>query len=106
MDKQLLKAYIKTIVEDEVKKILPEMLSEAISEIKEMQSLQESSTSSKKTFDKGKLSKMMGISQEQPSAKSSKPYLLPEGASPNVDPEVAAALNKDYSQIMKALKIV
>lgn len=105
MDKQLLKAYIKTIVEDEVKKILPEMLSEAISEIKEMQGINESVPNPKKTFDKGKLSKMMGIGVGEKSANSQKPYLLPEGAPPNVDPEVAAALSKDYSQIMKALKI-
>jgi hypothetical protein len=36
MDKQLLKAYIRTIVEEEVSRILPQMLSEAVSEIKQL----------------------------------------------------------------------
>ena len=36
MDKQLLKAYIRTIVEEEVQRILPTLLSEAVSEIKQL----------------------------------------------------------------------
>jgi hypothetical protein len=36
MDRQLLKAYIRTIVEEEVQRILPEMLSEAVSQVKRL----------------------------------------------------------------------
>jgi hypothetical protein len=102
MDKQLLKAYIKTIVEDEVKKILPEMLGEAIAEIKGMQSIQENTSTSKKPkFDRGRLSELMGIGFDEPAQNR-----LPENAPKNADPEVVAAINKDYSAMMKKMGIV
>jgi hypothetical protein len=112
MDKQLLKAYIKTIVEDEVKKVLPELLSEAISEIKNIKNLQENTQPNavmkKPTFDRSKLAEMMGLQYENNTllaTTNSMPSPLPENIPRDVDPEVVKAVTRDYSALMKKLNI-
>lgn len=111
MDKQLLKAYIKTIVEDEVKKILPELLGEAVSEIKQLSEIKPSSPPSTKkpSIDKGRLAELMGISYDGQTLRATTNGMavpLPENVPRDVDPEVIKAVTKDYSQLMKAMKLV
>jgi hypothetical protein len=104
MDKQLLKAYIRTIVEDEVKRVLPEMLSEAVQQVKQ---LSESNTSqptksSKPAFDRKRLAELIGYDGETLVANTSA-VPLPANAPTDVDPEVIKAVTKDYSAVMKKL---
>lgn len=113
MDKQLLKAYIKTIVEDEVKRMLPELLAEAVSEIKQLSENKSSTTSAqqkKPTVDRNKLAELMGIKYDGETLRATSTDTvgsrLPENAPRDADPEVIKAITRDYSQIMKAMKIV
>lgn len=111
MDKQLLKAYIRTIVEEEVKRILPELLSEAVAEVRQ---LSEQSTrpiaQPKQKVDRSKLAAMMGIDYDGQTLRATSTdriaTRLPEDAPPDADPEVVKAINKDYSQLMKKMGIV
>lgn len=110
MDKQLLKAYIRTIVEDEIKRVLPEILSEAVAEIKQ---LSENTTSQRSSFtqqqrpklDRAKLASMMGVSfdGETIRATSTDRIPLPEGAPKDVPKEVVDAVTRDYSALMKKM---
>jgi hypothetical protein len=113
MDKQLLKAYIKTIVEDEVKRILPELLSEAVSEIKQLSENKRPNTppqpQKKSTLDRGRLAELMGMTYDGETIRANTGGMaipLPENAPRDADPEVVKAITKDYSQLMKAMKIV
>lgn len=103
MDKQLLKAYIRTIVEEEVERILPKMLSEAVNEVKRL--TENTSTPSKvqkPAFDRKRLAQMIGYDGETITATSSV-IPLPENAPRDVDEKVVEAVTKDYSAIMKKL---
>lgn len=111
MDKQLFKAYVRTLVEDEVKKILPEMLTEAVSEIK---SLQETTgpvnaARTKPKLDRSKLAQVMGISYDGETLRANStnvaPSRLPENAPTDVDPAVIEAVTRDYSSLMKKMGI-
>lgn len=107
MDKQLLKAYIRTIVEEEVKRLLPEMLAEAVSEIKQLSENRNNSQSSKKpSIDRGRLAELMGISYDGETVRASTVNMgvpLPENAPRDADPEVVKAVTKDYSALMKKM---
>lgn len=111
MDKQLLKAYIRTIVEEEVKRILPELLSEAVAEVKQLseQSIRPT-TQSKQKVDRSKLAAMMGMDYDGQTLRATSTdrvaNRLPENAPPNADPEVVKAINRDYSQLMKKMGVV
>lgn len=124
MDKTLLKAYIRTIVEEEVKRLVPEMLAEAVAEVKKMNKLNESATAAptKKSpaLDRKRLAELMGmeydrgagelrattagLSPRTVTAKDSagNTVELPADAVPK---EVVSAINKDYSALMKAMKL-
>ncbi len=130
MDKQLLKAYIRTIVEEEVNRLLPELLGEAIAEIKGAKKLNETKTApraaapapTKPKIDRGRLAELMGLDYDRDNGVLSagmggsrptpqtftvtdpagNPRQIPADA---VAPEVVTALTKDYSQIMKAMKL-
>lgn len=114
MDKQLLKAYIKTIVEDEVKRVLPELLAEAVSEIKQLSENKRptppSQPQKKSTLDRGRLAELMGMTYDgetlRATSTDSLSSRLPENAPRDADPEVVKAITRDYSQLMKAMKIV
>lgn len=111
MDKQLLKAYIRTVVEDEVKKILPELLSEAVSEIKQLSesaSSKQQTMSTKPKVDRARIAQLMGIEYDGQTIKatSTDRLIIPEDAPKNADPEVLKAINKDYSGLMKKMGIV
>ena len=108
MDKQLLKAYIKTIVEDEVKKILPEMLAEAVTEIKQLKESKQTvvTKQSKPSIDRNRLAELMGISYDGETLMANTKSMavpLPENAPRDVDPEVVKAVTKDYSAMMKKM---
>lgn len=124
MDKTLLKAYIRTVVEEEVKKLLPEMLAEAVAEVKKMKPVNESAvaapTPKKPTFDKKRLAELIGMEYDREegtltattaglrgntvTAKDSagNPVEIPASAVPT---EVVDAINRDYSKLMKAMKL-
>ena len=103
MDKQLLKAYIRTIVEEEVERILPKMLSEAVSEVKR---ITENTTSPSKvqkpSLDRKRLAQMIGYDGDTMTATTSA-IPLPENAPRDVDEKVVQAVTKDYSVMMKKL---
>ncbi len=103
MDKQLLKAYIRTIVEEEVKRVLPELLAEAVTEIKQLSE----SKVSKPAIDRSKLASMMGLSYDGDTIRATSTDRLtsrvPSDAPADADPAVVAAINKDYSSLMKKM---
>jgi hypothetical protein len=126
MDKQLLKAYIRTIVEEEVTRLLPELLSEAVSQIKQTK-INETTiptkvnpTVKKPPVDRARLAELMGIDYDRQGgtltargAQSSTQVFNTTDQAGNVRqipasqvaPEVVDALTKDYSQLMKAMKL-
>ena len=125
MDKQLLKAYIRTIVEEEVKKILPEMLAEAVAEVKKVNKINESAApaaSTKPKVDRKRLAELMGIDYDRDlgTIRATTEGLASTGTLTALDaagnrvqvpessvaPEVRAALTRDYSAVLKAMKIV
>lgn len=107
MDKQLLKAYIRTIVEEEIQRVVPQMLSEAVSEIKKIKQLQENtgtSLPSKPKIERSRLAEMMGMTYDGETLNATtRAVPLPENAPRDVDPEVIKAVTKDYSAVMKKL---
>lgn len=111
MDKQLLKAYIRTIVEEEVKRVLPEMLSEAVQEIKKINKINESvADAPRPKVDRARLAQMMGLEYDGQTlmATNSGPSVAgmapgPDGRPIKVDPSVAAAIGRDYSSLMKKM---
>jgi hypothetical protein len=105
MDKALFRAYVKELVkeavEDEVKKVLPKLLEEAVAEVK---TLQETATPSQKPkFSRSQLAEMMGLERQGDTivAKTGKIMPVPPGVSE--DNPAVQAINRDYSQVMKAM---
>lgn len=113
MDKQLLKAYIRTIVEEEVNRILPTILGEAVSQIKKNQTIKENTepstvASKNKTFDRARLAELMGISYDGNTLSANTTNMavpLPSNVPPDVDPKVIQAVTRDYSALMKKMGI-
>ena len=107
MDKQLLKAYIKVMVEEEVKRLLPEMLAEAVAEVKQLSETRQPSVQPKKpAVDRGRLAELMGITYDGETLRATTNNMavpLPENVPRDVDPEVVKAVTKDYSAVMKKL---
>lgn len=107
MDKQLLKAYVRTIVEEEVKRILPELLSEAVTEIKQLSEHKNPQTTTKKSgIDRSRLAELMGVSYDGETLRATTKNMttpLPENVPRDVDPEVVKAVTKDYSALMKKM---
>lgn len=117
MDKALFRAYVKELVKEQigesvekaVRKILPEILSEAVSEIK---NINESATTkpAAKKLSREQLASMMGLTRDGDTftaSTSTMPVELPPNADPN-SPAVKGAVDaitKDYSSLMKAMKI-
>ncbi len=106
MDKQLLKAYIRTIVEEEVSRILPQMLSEAVLQVKQLKENTTTSTPHKPVIDRKRFAELMEVSQDRNTIMANTDMMrLPEGTPRDADPEVVKAITKDYSAMMKAMKI-
>lgn len=111
MDKQLLKAYIRTIVEEEVRRILPDILTEAVTEIKQISEQSTPRQSAKPKLDRSKLAAMMGVEYDGQTLNATSTDRinkgrLPDTVPPDADPEVVKAINRDYSQLMKKMGIV
>jgi hypothetical protein len=103
MDKQLLKAYIRTIVEEEVQRILPQMLSEAVTQVKKLsENTQPQTKTQKPPIDRRRLAELIGYDGDTLIANTSA-IPLPENAPRDVDPEIINAVTKDYSAVMKKL---
>lgn len=103
MDRQLLKAYIRTIVEEEVQRILPQILSEAVNEVKKISENTTSQTKSQKpSLDRKRLAELIGYDGNTLVANTSA-VPLPENAPTDVPEEIVNAVTKDYSQMMKKL---
>jgi hypothetical protein len=108
MDRQLLKAYIRTIVEEEVSRILPQMLSEAVSEIKQLKENVTEPTRTAPKLDRSKLAELMGVTYDGSTLRATTnnlPSRLPDNIPANADPEVVKAITRDYSAMMKAMKL-
>lgn len=114
MDKQLLKAYVRTIVEDEIRRILPEVLSEAITELKQLKEhttpVKKQVVSEKPKLDRSRMAELMGLSYDGNTLMATTSNLstsrLPENAPRDVPEEVTIAINKNYSELMKKMGIV
>lgn len=107
MDKALFRAYVKELVkeavEEEVKKVLPKLLGEAVAEVK---SIQESTTATptKSKFSRAQLAEMMGLERHGDTivATTAKVLPVPPRGMTEDNPAVQA-INRDYSQVMKAM---
>ena len=121
MDKALFRAYVKELVKEQieesvekaVKKILPEVLGEAIAEIKGMQKPQVNETvtaPAKAKLDRAKLAAMMGLERHgdtiTATSKNVGPVMPTVPTGFTEDNPAVQAINKDYSAMMKAMKLV
>jgi len=107
MDKQLFKAYVRTIVEEEVKRILPELLTEAVQQVKSLTENSNTPVPASPKIDRQRLAQLMNLDYDgdtllattgnmtNPSVAASIP--------PSAPPEVAKALTRDYSALMKKM---
>jgi Na+-translocating ferredoxin:NAD+ oxidoreductase RnfG subunit len=112
MDKALFRAYVKELVKEQieesvekaVKKILPEILGEAIVEIKKAQPVGETNTTTKSKLSRSQLAEMMGLERHGDTIIATTDKImpnLPKGMSE--DNPAVQAINRDYSQVMKAM---
>ena len=121
MDKALFRAYVKELVKEQieesveraVKKILPQVLDEAITEIKNTQPkrVNESTAApAKPKNSRTQLAEMLGLERHGDTIVATTNNLGP--TTPTVPPGFTAdnpavqAINKDYSAMMKAMKLV
>lgn len=104
MDKTLLKAYIRTIVEEEVKRLLPEMLGEAVQQVKQLTEHTQPTATSTKKYNRNDLAQMMGLEYDGETLRATgvsphAPADIPAGT----PPELKQALTRDYSALMKKM---
>lgn len=118
MDKALFRAYVKELVKEQieesvekaVKKILPEILGEAVAEIKGAQpkKVNEVATAKPK-LSRSQLAAMMGLERIGDTITATSKNVGP--VMPTVPPgytednPAVQAINKDYSALMKAMKL-
>jgi len=110
MDKKLFKAYIRTIVEEEVERILPKLLSEAVSQVKAVNENNSTPTpvQEKPTLDRSRLAAMMGLEYDGDTIRAMGGSVI--GGTNFVDPnaappEITNKINRDYSEHMKKLNL-
>lgn len=114
MDKQLLKAYVRTIVEDEIRRVLPEVLAEAIGELKQLKEstspVSKTPAPQKQKIDRSRMAELMGLTYDgntlMATTNSMSVNRLPENAPTDVDPTVVKAINRNYSDLMKKMGMV
>jgi hypothetical protein len=103
MDKQLLKAYIRTIVEEEIERVLPKMIKEYIEPLTK-HVVTESTTTPKSTLDRGQLAAMLGLTRDGDTISATTSNIrpgMPPVAHADVPPDLNDILNRDYSSFMK-----
>jgi hypothetical protein len=124
MDKKLFKAYVRTLVEEEMQRLLPKMLAEAVVEIKKTAPKQIAEvappTQQKKSpIDRARLAELMGIDYDRERGViSANTTHMPTTvttidaagneiaiSADRVPKEVLDAVTRDYSDLMKALKL-
>lgn len=108
MDKALFRAYVKELVkesvQEEVQKILPKLLEEAVSEVKSLQeSTPSTSEKQKPKFSRAQLAEMMGLERHGDTIVATTAKAMPTPRGMTDDNPVLQAINKDYSQLMKAM---
>jgi hypothetical protein len=114
MDKALFRAYVKELVKEQieesvekaVKKILPKILAEAVAEVKTANRITENNITVKPTPSRAQLAQMMGLERIGDTITATGPVMAapPTGITP--DNPAFQAINKDYSAMMKAMKLV
>lgn len=118
MDKALFRAYVKELVKEQIEesvekavnRILPKVLGEAIAEIKGIQKPQVNETvSTKPKLSRSQLAEMMGLERNGDTITATSKNVGPVMSSPPQgiaeDNPVFQAINKDYSEMMKAMKL-
>jgi hypothetical protein len=107
MDKQLLKAYIRTIVEEEVKRILPELLTEAVQQVKSLTENTAAPAAPAQTFDRARLRELLNIDYDGDTLRATTSNLntppTMADVPANAAPDVVKALTRDYSTLMKKM---
>ncbi len=110
MDKTLFKAYVRELVketvEDEVRKVLPRILDEAVREVKTLKESTTPVSHQKPPLDRSRLAELMGLERHGDTIVATTKNMgqvmaPPAGLSPD-DPTVQA-INKDYSALMKKM---
>lgn len=117
MDKALFRAYVKELVKEQieesvekaVKKILPEILGEAVAEIKGTQTnkVNEAATAKPK-LSRSQLAAMMGLERHGDTITATSKNVGPVMQAPpgvSEDNPTLQAINRDYSALMKAMKL-
>ena len=117
MDKALFRAYVKELVKEQieesvekaVKKILPEILGEAVAEIKGAQpkKVNEVATAKPK-LSRSQLAAMMGLERIGDTITATSKNVGPVMQAPpgvSEDNPTLQAINRDYSALMKAMKL-
>jgi hypothetical protein len=104
MDKKLLKAYIRTIVEEEVERLFPKLIKEYVSTANTLVSEAAVTPTEKPKLNRNELAGLLGITRQGDTLRATTGNLgvgSTNIAPPGVPPELAAALNKDYSQMLR-----
>lgn len=107
MDKQLLKAYIRTIVEDEVQRLVPKIIKEHIKSTEDSRLVNEATAApTKPRPSKNDLASMLGITRDGDTIRASTGGLAstPQINIPDTAPDyLKNALTKDYSAMLKTI---
>jgi hypothetical protein len=105
MDKTLLKAYIRTLVEEEVVRVLPKLLSEAVQQVKQITETTAPTPTGAapvRKFSQTALADMMGLKYDGET-------LHATSASPHEPPgseDIKKIIGRDYSALMKKMGLV
>lgn len=119
MDKALFRAYVKELVREQieesvekaVRKVLPEVLGEAVAELKgnTRPTVVESTAAAKPKPSRAQLAQMLGLERLGDtfvaSTNNSGPVMPTPPAGITEDNPAFQAINKDYSAMMKAMKL-
>jgi len=117
MDKALFRAYVKELVKEQieesvekvVKKILPEILGEAVAEIKGSQPSKVNETATAKPkLSRSQLAAIMGLERHGDTITATSKNVGPVMQAPQgvaEDNPTLQAINRDYSALMKAMKL-
>jgi hypothetical protein len=113
MDKALFRAYVKELVKEQieesvekaVRKVLPEVLGEAVAELKGSSRTQvtESTATNKPKPSRAQLAQMLGLERLGDTVVATGPVMPTPPAGVGADNPAFQAINKDYSQMMKAM---